>query len=508
MLTPAAAFGSALFAGRLRRISAASESLVGELGLPAVCSAVNDGVAVAGALGAALIDGFGAGAVIELPTGPSLSVLTSLGLMNELRGPVVLAASAHLDGRAAWSHEAHLCQLEAAVADEAYHLGRVAVRLSRQGGFPVLVRLPTHSEVGVVAELPPDLPPVPGGFSRAAGPHRAGAESRFYHRQKRSRRLRLVEDLVDLLCVQLGVEGPRAVIVAGHLPPEVQARAWARRLPSLRLGASWPLPEARLRDFLHNRDRVLVLEEGEPALLRTLRAFAHHQRLPCEVEGTDGPWPQIFTTDQLEIVLTRFGGRVRGEVSPVSRPGSTFAAIREAIDALPEDEDEPWPLYYARASSMADRPPADPPPPLVMALRTIGRPVVVVAEPTSNLDPRDAGRTLDIEVETGQAAAVAGALSDALSGGALPVAVIGQPGLDQLEYLAIHDNAVAQRDLLHIIVAPRSAASSIEARLTALHISVATAGLADARLGATLTTVAGQPLQKGATRALICYQER
>ena len=355
MLTPAVALGRALLAGRLRRVSAATGSaLANRLGLPASCPALHDGIAAAGALGASLVDHYGAAAVVDVPAGPSFAVLTGLGLLNELRGPAVLVADASLDGRAGWSYDAHLCQLEAAVADEAYQMGRLAVRLSRHGGFPVLVRLPTHEVPSLVAELPPDLPPQPGSFSRAAGPHRAGAESRFYHRQKRGRRTQLIEDLMDLLCVQLGVEGPRAVIIAGHLPPDVQARAWARRLPSLRLGAAWPLPEARLRDFLHSRDRVLVLEEGEPMLLRSLRAFAHQQRMSCEVEGTDGPWPQILLPDQVESVLTRFGGRIRGEVAALNRPGSTFTAIREAIDALPEDEDEPWPLYYARASSMAE----------------------------------------------------------------------------------------------------------------------------------------------------------
>ncbi len=515
MLTPAAALGRALLAGRLRRVSAAAGSaLASRLSLPASCPTLHDGIATAGALGAALVDGFGASAVVDLPAGPAFAVLTSLGLLNELRGPAVLVADTRLDCRAAWSYEAHLCQLEASVADEAYHLGRLAVRLSRHGGFPVVVRLPTHDRATPVTELPPDLPPSPGSFSRAAGPHRAGAESRFYHRQKRARRTRLVEDLMDLLCVQLGVEGPRAVIIAGHLPPDVQARAWARRLPSLRLGGAWPLPEARLRDFLHSRDRVLVLEEGEPMLVRSLRAFAHQQRMSCEVEGTDGPWPQILLPDQVETILTRFGGRVRGEVAALNRPGSTFTAIREAIDALPEDEDEPWPLYYARASSMAERAPADPPPTLVAALRAIGQPTVVVSEPTCGLEPRDAGRTLDIEVETGQATAVAGALADALGGALLPIAIVGQLGFDQLEHIAVFDNALARRDVLHIIVAPRTAASSIEARLRAIGLSVAISSLADARLGATLTAVAGagqsadQRGPKLGPRALICHGER
>lgn len=499
--------------------------------------AANEPIAAAMALAGALLDEHPTAALLGRAGIPAaLPVLASLGLLNELRSPALFVegvgdldgAGALFDTRGALAEVAALPQLEAATPDELYHLARLAAHLSTRTRAPILLR--AHQRAldarGAVREAPPAPFAGTPTFARHGGPFLAltGGGPASYHRDKRARLLERLEPLADALAVQLGDEGPLAVVVAGHLPPEVQARAWARRLPVLRLGASWPLPRARLTAFLRGREQVLVIEEGQPVLEEALQALAHRAGLTAQLRRADGPPPQRYDADRVEGLLGRFGGRVRAEAQPPARDAAAWDALDAAVAAIPDDEGEPWPLYHARTQARArpEAPARDPRLALLRALRRLDRPTVIVADPThAGLGPLGAagpdGRLVDVVVAGGAVAATAGALVDAAevvgragAGAPLLVALVPDAACDHAELLALADNAAARRELLHVIIVRRAGAPHAsrlsdevrEAQLRAIGLTVASVRLDDPGLDAAIAFAASRT----GPRALVCLE--
>jgi TPP-dependent indolepyruvate ferredoxin oxidoreductase alpha subunit len=496
----------------------------------------NEPIAAAMAIAGALLDEHPTVALLGRAGLPAaLPVLASLGLWNELRSAALVVEGVAepddggplYDTRAALADVALLPQLEAATADELHQLARIGLRLSSRTHAPVLLRAHRRALDGraAVAEMAAAPPPRSPTFARHGGPFVAvvGGDAASFHRDKRTRLLLRLEPLADALAQQLGSDGPLAVVVAGHLPPEVQARAWARRLPVLRLGAAWPLPRARLASFLRGREQVLVLEEGQPALEEALQAFAHREGLAAQIRRPDGPPPYRYDADRIEGLLGRFGGRVRAEAQPPMRDGAAWQAIDAVVDAIGDDEGEPWPLYLARTQARARSEAAANDPRLVLlrALRKLERPTVVISDPSHagigalGGSPAD-GRLVDVAVAGGAVAATAGALVDAveLVGRAaacppLPVALLSDAALYHGELLGIVDNAIARRELLHVVVVrragtpgPRLADDAFEAQLRAAGLTVASVQLDDPGLDAAIAFATSRT----GPRALVCYE--
>src|SRR5258706_3375243 len=289
---------------------------------------VNEHVAACLALGGALLTGHNTCALMKhVGVSVALDTLGTFGLVNELRSaalfiegvdPEPKTSQNAQDNRSALTDLAQLAQLEAASADELYHLVRLGTQASQRTRMPVLIRAGARAldGKGDVHESPSDLPAQEVRFSRAGGPYVCTAATYRYHVDKRARRLQQLERFVDALCVQNGADGAQAVIVAGHLGARAHARSWARRLPTLRLGSSWPLPRRRLIDFLRGREQVLVLEEGAPFLERELSLLVQREGLGCRVRGAGEPRPQRLDDERLDAVLGRFGGRVRAQAEP------------------------------------------------------------------------------------------------------------------------------------------------------------------------------------------------
>jgi indolepyruvate ferredoxin oxidoreductase alpha subunit len=499
---------------------------------------VNEQVATSMALGGALLAGHPTCALLKhVGVNVALDVLATFGIINELRSGCVLiegldpgpkSSQNAQDNRAALSTVAHLAQLEAAAPDELYHLARVAASASLRSGMPIGLRVGTRGldAKAEVAELPPDLPEGSPSFARSAGPFLCTAGSYRYHVDKRSRRLLAMQPLVEALCEQSGPrgEGAQAVIIAGHLGARAQARCWARRLPVLRLGAAWPLPRRRLLDFLAGREQVLVLEEGEPFLEHALQALAHREGLTCRVRGAGGARPLAFDDDRLELVLGHFGGRVRAEAEVPPRDAAAWRAVYEAAQSIGPDDGEPWPLHLARTRPQRTEakgiPASDPRLTLLRALRSLDRPTVLVADPgnTSQLGIRE--RLIDVKMHMGSAAPVAGALADAVeleerAGGGAPLAValIGDTNHYHSELPGVLDNAIARREVLHVLVVNRRSEmtggvktpylsdEALEAQLRSAGLQVATAQLDDPGLSAAVSYAAS----RSGPRALVCY---
>jgi indolepyruvate ferredoxin oxidoreductase alpha subunit len=539
VVSGAEALGRALAAARVKSawsfpgspLTRAELGLDGQAGPPAHRFCVNEQVAVSLALGGALMSGQAGCALMKhVGVNVALDALGTFGVLNEFRSAALIvegidpgpATSQNAqDNRATLTTVARLAQFEAAAPDEIYQLARLAALASERSGMPIALRVGARGldASAPLQEASPILPAPPVKFARAAGPYVCTAATWRFHVDKRARRLAQLRPLVDALAVQLGDEGAHAVVVAGHLGAAVQARAWARRLPSLRLGAAWPLPWRRLVDFLRGRDQVLVLEEGEPFLERELQALAQREGLGCRVRGADEPKPQRLETERLETLLGRFGGRVRAEVEPPLRDAAAWKAAADAAAVIAPDDGEPWPLYLARSrGGFKSFAPDDPRLTLLRSLRALDRATLIVADPGNTGVLGIGERLIDVKMHMGSAAPIAGALAacgelEERPGAPLAVALIGDTNHYHSEVNGILDNAIARREVLHVLVVNRCSEmtagartpylpdDALEAQLRSAGLHVATAQLADPGLPAAVAYSASRI----GPRALICY---
>jgi hypothetical protein len=210
---------------------------------------------------------------------------------------------------------------------------------------------------------------------------------------------------------------------------------------------------------------------------------------------------------------------VRAEIDPVVRTAEDWKAATEALSGLGDDDGEPWPLYVSRSrTKMRAFPPKDGRLTLLKSLRDLDRPTIIVADQgaTGVLGIRD--RLIDVKMHMGSAAPVAGALADAAeveeqTGAPLAVALISDTNHYHSELPGVLDNAIARREVLHVIAVNRHGTpgmtvktpslpdDALETQLRAAGLHVATASLDDPGLAAAVAYAAS----RHGPRALICY---
>jgi hypothetical protein len=337
-----------------------------------------------------------------------------------------------------------------------------------------------------------------------------------YHVDKRERRMQQLEALSAALCTETSGGGRTGVILAGHLGPRVQARLAASHLPSLRLGAAWPLPRLTLERFLSMHNQVLVLEEGQRFLEREVRALAHELGVACRVRGIVARTPLRLDDEVLDVHLRPLGV-VSGQPPVVERDLQAWRRVQEALIAIRPIDMEPWPLFLARArKKLWGFAPNDPRAQLLGAIRALDRPTVVVADPSAAalLGFRD--RLIDVKGGFGQAPSIAGALCEASgleerAGSLLSVALLGDLNLYQSSLLGIVDNVAARRDVLHVILVREDKANAvdgglqvgaaIEGQLRALSVPFLSARLGDGGVENALSAMVAE----SGPRALVCF---
>lgn len=82
------------------------------------------------------------------------------------------------------------------------------------------------------------------------------------------------------------------------------AREWLEDVEILKLGFTFPVPEEKLRKFLQGKERVVVVEEGEPYLEDEVRRVAQQYGVSVEVLGKrTGHLPRAFEYSP-EIILS------------------------------------------------------------------------------------------------------------------------------------------------------------------------------------------------------------
>ena len=481
------------------------------------------------ALGGALLSGGGTGLFLRAGgLNFALEALATLGLLNELRSPAVIiagfdpgptiAATAQ-DDRGTLAHTCHLAQLDPGSPDEAYHMTRLAAQASRLAGMPIVVRVSSRvlDASGEVRETLADpLDPTgnawPATYARSAGPYVLSSATYRYHVDKRARRLQQLEHLVAACSTQVGMEGDVAVVLAGHLGPRVQSKVAARKLPSLRLGGTWPLPRRLLEQFLRDRREVVVLEEGERFLERELQGLVQSLGLQCRVRGVEGLRPTVLDDERLEVVLRRLGEPV-ADVRLEERALAGWRDAHDTLVALAPLDMEPWPFFLGRARKKlwgfgAEDPRAQ----LIGQIRGFDRPSLIVADPSAAAMLGFRDRLIDVKAGFGQAPSIAGALSTAegveeRAGAPLAVALLGDLNVYQASLLGIIDNVAHRRDVLHVIlvrdvVAPAGGApgTTIEGLLRGLEMPYLTARLGGPEVEGALAAMVAE----SGPRALVC----
>jgi len=165
--------------------------------------------------------------------------------------------------------------LEPSDSQEAYDFAVLALDLSARWKIPVLLRMTTrvcHSKTLVEAHRSPAQPAPQPFFERdVAARVMIPAYARPAHRKLR----RKLEDLA----AWNETEGPNlvspgdsklGVITSGI--SYMHVREAAPQAAVLKLGMTHPLPVQRMREFAETVERLLVIEEGDPYLVESLRA--------------------------------------------------------------------------------------------------------------------------------------------------------------------------------------------------------------------------------------------
>ncbi len=164
--------------------------------------------------------------------------------------------------------------LEPSDAQEALDLTKLAFEISETFDTPVIVRSTTrlsHTRSPVVVNAGRELPSR-GFLEKPSKNVMIPAYARPRHAAVIEREARLK----DYFCgspINRWEKGKATfgVITAGTCFPYV--REVLLEASVLKLGASWPLPDALLRSFCESVDRIFVVEELEPVIEKEVRAL-------------------------------------------------------------------------------------------------------------------------------------------------------------------------------------------------------------------------------------------
>ena len=164
--------------------------------------------------------------------------------------------------------------LEPSDAQEALEFTRLAFQLSEVFDTPVIVRSTTrlsHTRSAVVIGDRSE-PPARGFIEKPSKNVMIPAYARPRHVAVIERERRLKEHFAEAP-INRWEKGDESfgIITAGTCYPYV--REVLPEATVLKLGASWPLPDALLRRFCESVDRVFVVEELEPVIEKEVRAL-------------------------------------------------------------------------------------------------------------------------------------------------------------------------------------------------------------------------------------------
>lgn len=209
--------------------------------------------------------------------------------------------------------------LEPSTPQEAYEMTLEAYRISEEFRVPCLLRTTTrvnHCRGPVTIGRLPKTSGFSGEFKKdpfnmvvipAVG---------------RKLRLVMLERTQKLLAHSEGSQlnftegkGDLGIITSGisylHVSDAVKSMGIEDKVSILKLGFTYPQPQAPIAKFLSGVKKALVVEELEPFLEDSVKLCAHQRKLPVEVAGkTEGLLPQAFELDPVKVksAIGRFFG--------------------------------------------------------------------------------------------------------------------------------------------------------------------------------------------------------
>jgi len=208
---------------------------------------------------------------------------------------------------------AHLPMLEPADAVECREMTKLAFEISEKVKLPVVIRTTTRvAHASAIVPLGPLVKgKTTGSYSndirwRTMPPQILGVHKEIHDQ------LLEVGKLASRLNFTVKGKGKLGIITSGvsyrHLLEAMDQLKL--RLPILKLGITWPLPEEAIRKFIRPLKKVMVVEELEPVLQLAVERLAKEANPKLEVEGKDHI-SSIYETSPImvEKALAEFLGR-------------------------------------------------------------------------------------------------------------------------------------------------------------------------------------------------------
>ncbi|MFP4356638.1 MAG: thiamine pyrophosphate-dependent enzyme [Phycisphaerae bacterium] len=220
-----------------------------------------------------------------------------------------MASSQNEQDNRHYARAAGVPMLEPADSQEAYDMTRLGLELSRRFGMIFILRMTTricHSKTIVQRSEPTEPATIPYQKdipTRVMIP----AYARGAHKKLRDKLARLAEwnEAEGPNPIHPG-SGELGIITSGI--SYVHAREAAPEAGICKLGLTWPLPIETIRSFAADYDRVVVIEEGDPVVVESLRAEG------IDVEGKDA----MYRFGELSVDrVTRI---LAGDTSPEPAP--------------------------------------------------------------------------------------------------------------------------------------------------------------------------------------------
>jgi indolepyruvate ferredoxin oxidoreductase alpha subunit len=221
-----------------------------------------------------------------------------------------LASSQNEQDNRHYAVAAGVPMLEPSDAQEAYDFTAAAIALSERWKTPVLLRMVTrvcHSKSTVVPRALPQ-PSAPPHFEHDSKARvMIPAYARPAHRRLRAK-LEEIAAWNETSDLNRLVPGDPSLGIITSSAAYLHAREAAPGASFLKLGLTYPLPYEKIRAFAAAVKRCLVIEEGDPYLVESIRAAG------IAVEGKPG----MYRFGELNV--TRVRRILAGDISPEPPP--------------------------------------------------------------------------------------------------------------------------------------------------------------------------------------------
>ncbi len=221
-----------------------------------------------------------------------------------------MASSQNEQDNRRYAKAAGLMMLEPSDAQEAYDMTRLGFELSEEHGLPVILRVTTrvcHSKAIVqpgISAVPERVP----HFERDATRYvMVPAYARPAHRRLREKLARIAA-WSENAAINRVVEGGKSLGIVTSGVSFLHVREALPEASVFKIGMSHPLPIGKIRSFAQGVDRCLVIEEGDPCLVESLRTAG------IDCEGKD----EMYRFGELNV--TRIRRIVSGDTSPETPP--------------------------------------------------------------------------------------------------------------------------------------------------------------------------------------------